>query len=362
MANTEQLEILRKGIDTWNQWRKQQRDVQVDLSEANLSEANLSGANLREANLREANLREANLSGANLSRASLNYGSNLSQANLIGINLSQANLSGINLSQANLSGANLREAHLSRANLSGANLGKVDLSKVVFSQANLSGANLSQADLSEADLSRANLSEADLSRANLSEADLSRADLSRANLSEANLSEANLSGANLSGANLKEVNFKGADLGKIQLKSQIGVDYNLLQELLSQGRWKQADQETERILRQISGCQEKTNIDKILNPKITYAETPTPIFRGRPDSVMPDGMTTSIPDEDLKAIYSLWIKYSNESSDFSIGSLDFWVSLKTALEHIWDQDKALRYAYDLQEYSVNYADSAYCHD
>ncbi|MDJ0511350.1 MAG: pentapeptide repeat-containing protein [Crocosphaera sp.] len=347
MANTEQLEILRKGIDTWNQWRKQQRDVQVDLSEANLSEANLSGANLR-----EANLSGADLSGANLSRASLNYGSNLSQANLIGINLSQANLSGINLSQANLSGANLREANLSRANLSGANLGKVDLSKVVFSQANLSGANLSEADLSQANLSQANLSQANLSQA----------DLSQANLSQANLSQAKLSGANLSGANLKEVNFKGADLGKIQLKSQIGVDYNLLQELLSQGRWKQADQETERILRQISGCQEKTNIDKILNPKITYAETPTPIFRGRPDSVMPDGMTTSIPDEDLKAIYSLWIKYSNESSDFSIGSLDFWVSLKTALEHIWDQDKALRYAYDLQEYSVNYADSAYCHD
>ncbi|NET76255.1 MAG: hypothetical protein F6K60_09410 [Okeania sp. SIO1F9] len=358
MANTEQLEILRKGIDTWNQWRKQQRDVQVDLSEANLSEANLSGANLREADLREAklsgaNLREAKLSGANLSRASLNYGSNLSQANLIGINLSQANLSGINLSQANLSGANLREAHLSRANLSRANLGKVDLSKVVFSQANLSGANLSEADLSEANLSQANLSQANLSQANLSQADLS----------EANLSEANLSGANLSGANLKEVNFKGADLGKIQLKSQIGVDYNLLQELLSQGRWKQADQETERILRQISGCQEKTNIDKILNPKITYAETPTPLCWGSQDrGVMPDGMTTSIPDEDLKAIYSLWIKYSNESSDFSIGSLDFWVSLKTALEHIWDQDKALRYAYDLEEYSVNYSDSAYCHD
>ena len=45
---------------------------EANLWEADLSYADLSYANLREANLREANLREANLSYANLSGAILN--------------------------------------------------------------------------------------------------------------------------------------------------------------------------------------------------------------------------------------------------------------------------------------------------
>ena len=40
MANDEHVAMLKKGVDAWNAWRKEKRDIRPDLSEANLSEAN----------------------------------------------------------------------------------------------------------------------------------------------------------------------------------------------------------------------------------------------------------------------------------------------------------------------------------
>ena len=149
MADEEQLRILRQGVDAWNTWRSQAKNIGVALSEADLSGADLSGANLSEADLSGADLSGANLSGANLSGADLS-GANLSGADLSGANLSGADLSGANLSGANLSGANLSGANLSEANLSGADLSGADLSGANLSGADLSGANLSGANLSGA--------------------------------------------------------------------------------------------------------------------------------------------------------------------------------------------------------------------
>jgi len=172
MGNTEHLEILKKGVDDWNQWRTLNTTIRPDLHEAHLSSANLSSANLRGADLSRANLRGAILRGADLSRA------------------------------------NLVRAYLRRADLSEADLKVADL-KV----ADLSRANLIRANLSKADLSKANLSKANLIRAELSEANLRVADLSRAELSEANLSKANLIRANLYGAILSKTDFHSSSTG-----------------------------------------------------------------------------------------------------------------------------------------------------
>ena len=72
MANPEHVERLLAGVETWNEWRRENPGVSVDLhwvgfSEANLSKANLSKANLSGAYLSKADLREASLSGADLS-------------------------------------------------------------------------------------------------------------------------------------------------------------------------------------------------------------------------------------------------------------------------------------------------------
>ena len=54
MANEKHLEILKKGVKEWNEWRNKHPKEQPDLSGADLSGADLSGAHLEEANLIEA--------------------------------------------------------------------------------------------------------------------------------------------------------------------------------------------------------------------------------------------------------------------------------------------------------------------
>ncbi len=66
MANQEHLDILKQGVEPWNQWRRTNPDIRPDLSEANLRDMHLEGAFLRRCNLLKANLSGAHLEGANL--------------------------------------------------------------------------------------------------------------------------------------------------------------------------------------------------------------------------------------------------------------------------------------------------------
>jgi len=64
MANQKHLDILNKGVEMWNQWRREHARFHPDLVGFSLSEANLTGADLSSANLNRASLSEANLTGA----------------------------------------------------------------------------------------------------------------------------------------------------------------------------------------------------------------------------------------------------------------------------------------------------------
>ena len=197
MANVEHLELLKQGVEVWNQWRNDIAEFHsIDLVEALLFGINLSGADLRGVDLTGAILTNAILVRTNLS------GSVLTNAILVSANLNEANLS-----EAILVGANLNGAILSRASLRGADL----------SESNLLVANLNKADMRYANLNRANLSETslfevDLHKANLRGVDLSRVTLSNLNLSDLDLSESNLYGANLCRTQVLGTNFERAVL------------------------------------------------------------------------------------------------------------------------------------------------------
>jgi Pentapeptide repeats (8 copies) len=98
MANEEQLAILKKGSQVWNDWWKMHPFTRPDLREANLQGAKLWGAFLT-----SADLQGADLSGADLSLANL-LGANLTRANLSGADLSAAHLIDTILDHANLNG------------------------------------------------------------------------------------------------------------------------------------------------------------------------------------------------------------------------------------------------------------------
>lgn len=157
MANPEHLEVLKQGVEHWNQWREEHRDVRPDLSDAVLQQTNLSGANLNRADIRRADLRESDLSRTNLSSAQLQR-TMLYRANLSGADLGEANAT-----QANLIGVNLRDANLSEADVSGALLSWAILKGANLDGANFDGANLRDTDFTDAQVGDTIFANVDLS-------------------------------------------------------------------------------------------------------------------------------------------------------------------------------------------------------
>ncbi len=216
MANKDQFRILRHGVDGWNDWRKKNNKVSVNLKGVNLKETDLRGAYFGNANLEGVDFGDADLTKADFTNSKL-IGANFCEANLekavfLGANLNGANLqrtvlAGNNLSAAKLNHADLESVNLSRANLKfatleNANLRYATLTNSILENSSLIGANLRDANLTSATLTNSKLCEADLSNANLTDADLSNANLQYANLTAANLTNSNLCNSNLHHTNL----------------------------------------------------------------------------------------------------------------------------------------------------------------
>ena len=101
MANNDQINILLKGSERWNKWREENREAEIDISNAELDGANLSSMNLRNANFSRASMKGANLLNASLEDANLT-GADFSHANLKGAMMAHADCKNIDLVHANL--------------------------------------------------------------------------------------------------------------------------------------------------------------------------------------------------------------------------------------------------------------------
>lgn len=148
MANQEQLEILKQGVEVWNKWREGNPKADIDLSRAKLRKTHLSGTDLTGADLRGADLRGAELLEAVLKSADLRG----------------ANLRNAILREANLRGADIREADLTGALLIAADLRETVFRKAILREAYLNGAILIGADLTGAILMEADLAESFFAR------------------------------------------------------------------------------------------------------------------------------------------------------------------------------------------------------
>jgi uncharacterized protein YjbI with pentapeptide repeats len=169
MANQVYLDILKQGVEVWNQWREEHPDIlQPDLSKAWLRGRKLEGAQLSYVDLKYADLRWADLSQACLTDVQLE-GANLRQAKLCNADLRSADLNGADLREADLSGAFLVEARLAWTDLRGAKLCSAVLDSANLFQANLEYANLEYTDLTCAILRSARLEKTKLTGANLTD-------------------------------------------------------------------------------------------------------------------------------------------------------------------------------------------------
>jgi uncharacterized protein YjbI with pentapeptide repeats len=168
MANQIQVALIRRGVEAWNTWRKENPTTPIDLSGADLNYINLS-----------------------------NDPKNLSDDPNFCIDLATTENSAVNLDGIQLYWAHLRGAQLAGASIRNANLQIIDLST-----ANLQGAQLQETDLAGAYLRLADLSDAVLFKAKLLGVNFNWAKLIRANLEQTNLRNAVLVDTNLTGAKL----------------------------------------------------------------------------------------------------------------------------------------------------------------
>jgi len=79
---------------------------------------------------------------------------------------------------------------------------------------------------------------------------------------------------------------------KVKLLSEAGTDYTQLRDLLEAGKWREADEETARVILQASGHKERDWLDE-------------------------EDMK-ALPSRDLQTIDQLWSKYSNGRFGFSV--------------------------------------------
>lgn len=171
MADLKHIELVKQNYEEWNEWRRNNPEVQLDFSRAELRETDLNGKDLSGANFKEATLFKAELEGANIE------GANFEGANLMDAILTQANLTGSNLKSAQLDGSILIEVNFTEANLEDASLKWSTIWEANFTDANLTNANFEEANLKESTLCRTKLRNADLTGANLVKANFLNADM-----------------------------------------------------------------------------------------------------------------------------------------------------------------------------------------
>ena len=218
MSNEEQLRILKKGVEAWNQWRQDNSSSKVDLSGADLSGMNLTGIDLRDARLtrvdfRESNLQKARLSLANLSRATF-IGASLNQANLKETRLSSAILINADLRDADLTSAYLHKTILAKSDLSGAYLYKAHFSEVYLNESRFTNAAFADTTIGASDLSLA----VELEKAHHhgpSTIGLDTIQKSKGKIPEAFLRGCGLSDADIEYAKLSNPDFSNEEVNKI---------------------------------------------------------------------------------------------------------------------------------------------------
>ena len=104
---------------------------------------------------------------------------------------------------------------------------------------------------------------------------------------------------------------------KIELKSEKGVDYTTLDSLLAAGKWKEADQETARVMCLAAG-------------------------RGKERWLRVEDID-NFPCKDLRTINQLWLHYSNGKFGFSVQKAIYQSLGGTRMYHEYNEEVWLKF-------------------
>lgn len=216
------LQELKKGVSSWNNWRKRQTVGAIILDGAELVGMNFDEYDFSKVSLRKCRINQCSFKYADFILANLQYSelqnNDFSHAKLIAANLSNCNLSGSILFLANMLTANTRNARLENIDFRGHDISGLMLRHISLAGSNLEGQQLARVDLTNSDLQGANLQGADLTGTLFTGANLTGADLRNATLTGAIFKAANLSGVDLNNLDLHKTDFTGANLSLCDLR------------------------------------------------------------------------------------------------------------------------------------------------
>lgn len=238
MANAEHVDIFKRGISVWNEWRQANPSIAPDLSGAKCTdlelaridfhEADLAGADFSNSFLGYANLRgagctkaifrnailtsalgdEADFTGAVLESAYLGDGSwqrtTFREVAAIGVDFRNAKMLHADLTEFFTHGGSFFQANASYANFSRAYIAWCDAYDGEFVNSNFA-----DADFEGSDFHKSNLSGAVMTRMNLKGAIFRSSNLRGADLTHSDLSAASLVGTDIRGANLSRCRIHG---------------------------------------------------------------------------------------------------------------------------------------------------------
>jgi hypothetical protein len=178
MANSSQLEILKQGVGSWNEWRQKNPETVIDLTQSDFKESDLAGVNLAGANLDGSDFTHANLERANFA------GANLINACFFETILIKANLSDVIVDNSFFDGANLQESNLTKLvayyalpSFIGVNLQRAILVDVDLGYVDMSGADLSESKILSSKFQWTNFTNANFNRAIIQKSDFAGAKL-----------------------------------------------------------------------------------------------------------------------------------------------------------------------------------------
>lgn len=215
MANPEHLDILEKGVETWNEYFRKQLPFNEDISAALINyyhpEVDLRSARLEDLDLNGVLLPYANLSHANI------LSTNFAEGVFYKTDFTKAKITGGNFSSCELTGSSFKASILDLSNFTRARLTQASLENVQITNGNFKEADLTNASLKNARITKGNFINANLRGADLSGATLGFADFTNADLSDANLADAKILGGNFTSALLRQSDLSNALFFEVDL-------------------------------------------------------------------------------------------------------------------------------------------------
>ena len=109
MANDDHINILRRGKQAWNDWRRENTEIVPDLEDADFRKANLKAVDMNSAHLARTDFSKTDLRRANFDKALMR------DADLTGARLFNSTFKGAALSGADLGGARVPSVRLASA-------------------------------------------------------------------------------------------------------------------------------------------------------------------------------------------------------------------------------------------------------